>query len=213
MTNRRSRVTEAPAFVLQSTPWRETSLVARVFSREHGIVTVVAKGAKRPYSGLRSVLMAFQPLLLSWSGMADTKTLIQAEVASIHPMPGSALMSCWYMNELLLKLLPAEDPHPALFDAYAQALGQLVQGAVPAATLRQFEWVLLRETGYGVDGPMPEVWDGTQGSDLKGLFRDRLLAQIPGGRLVSRQVLLSLVRAIESEPGSTSVSQPEPPAQ
>jgi DNA repair protein RecO (recombination protein O) len=213
MTNRRSRVTEAPAFVLHCTPWRETSLVARVFARDYGIVTVVAKGAKRPYSGLRSVLMAFQPLLLSWSGMAETKTLIQAEVASIHRMPGPALMSCWYMNELLLKLLPAEDPHPVLFDAYAQALGQLVEGCVPAATLRQFEWCLLRETGYGVDGPMPDAWDGTTGSDLKGLFRDRLLAQIPGGRLVSRQVLLSLVRTIEANPGSTGLSQPEPPAQ
>ncbi len=84
---------------------------------------------------------------------------------------------------------------------------------MPAATLRQFEWTLLRETGYGVDGPMPEVWDQSHANDLKGLFRDRLLAQIPGGRLVSRQVLLSLVRTIESHPGSTSVSQPEPPAQ
>lgn len=209
MNSRRSRVTEVKAFVLHCTPWRETSLVAKIFAREHGVLTLVAKGAKRPYSGLRSVLMTFQPLLLSWSGSADVKTLVQAEVASIHPLPGSALMSGWYMNELLLKLLPPEDPHPALFDAYAQALGQLVDGALPAATLRQFEWVLLRETGYGMADPIPAVWDGSGAAELKGVLQERLLAQIPGGRLASRQVLLSLVKLLDG----CVVSPQEPPGQ
>jgi DNA repair protein RecO (recombination protein O) len=122
MSRRTTRIVEAPAFVLHSTPWRETSLIVKAFTRDHGIVTLVAKGAKRPYSGLRSVLMVFQPLTLSWSGATEVKTLTQAEVVSITPMPGSVMMSGWYMNELLLKLLAIEDAHPRLFDAYSQAL-------------------------------------------------------------------------------------------
>lgn len=152
MSRRTTRITDASAFVLHSTPWRETSLILKAFSREHGIVTLVAKGAKRPYSGLRSVLMVFQPLSLSWSGAAEVKTLTQAEVVSIIPMPGSVLMSGWYMNELLIKLLALEDPHPVLFDAYAQAisqlaeLGHLARGRATAAVLRQFDWVSCRRS-------------------------------------------------------------------
>ena len=200
MSRRTTRVIEAPAFVLQSTPWRETSLILKAFTKDHGIVTMVAKGAKRPYSGLRAALMVFQPLLLSWSGSGEVKTLIQAEVASINVMPGSVLMSGWYMNELLLKLLASEDAHQNLFNAYAQALGELAsldssaRGREAAIVLRRFEWTLLREIGYGLSGPEPDFADQSQGPQLKELLQEKILAQIPGSALSSRQVLLSLYR-------------------
>jgi DNA repair protein RecO (recombination protein O) len=205
MSRRTTRITEASAFVLHSMPWRETSLIVKAFSREHGIVTLVAKGAKRPYSGLRSVLMVFQPLSLSWSGAAEIKTLTQAEVVSIMPMPGSVLMSGWYMNELLLKLLAIEDAHPILFDAYAQALSRLAElghsarGRATAAVLRQFEWVLLREIGYGLSGAMPDFTDSTQAAQLKTMLQEQILEHVSGSALSSRQVLLSL-RRLSSPP-------------
>lgn len=196
MSKRLTRVTDAPGFVLQSTAWRETSLIVKVFARDQGVVTLVAKGAKRPYSGLRAVLMPFQPLMLSWTGSADVKTLTHAEVASVRPLPGAVLMSCWYMNELLLRLLAIEDPHPGLYQAYAQALDDLAQGAAAAVVLRQFEWRMLHETGYGLDGPMPDFGQPPPGVDFKEQLQQRLLEHVPGGRLNSREVMLGLRRVM-----------------
>jgi DNA repair protein RecO (recombination protein O) len=144
-------------------------------------------------------------LSLSWSGAAEIKTLTQAEVVSIIPMPGSVLMSGWYMNELLLKLLAIEDAHPILFDAYAQALSQLAElghlarGRATAVVLRQFEWVLLREIGYGLSGPMPDFADSSQAAQLKTMLQEQILEHVPGSALLSRQVLLSL-RRLSSPP-------------
>lgn len=197
MSKRSQRIVDAPAFVLQTTAWRETSLIVKVFSRDHGVMTLVAKGAKRPYSGLRGVLMPFQLLVLSWSGNAEVKTLTHAEVMRVKPLPGAALMSCWYMNELLLRLLAPEDPHPGLYDAYAQALAALAQGQPATGALRQFEWRMLQETGYGVDGPEPDFSDRTLSATLREQFQQRLLEHVPGGRLNSREVMLSLRRLID----------------
>lgn len=197
MSKRSARIIDAPAFVLQSTAWRETSLIVKVFARDHGVVTLVAKGAKRPYSGLRAVLMPFQRLALSWTGNAEVKTLTHAEVARVQPVPGVALMSCWYMNELLLRLLAAEDPHSGLFDAYAQAIDTLARGKSAASALRQFEWRMLQETGYGMDGPEPDFSDRSMAVALREQFQQRLLEHVPGGRLNSREVMLSLRRLVD----------------
>lgn len=145
--------------MLHATAWRETSLIVQTFSRDHGCVAMVAKGAKRPYSVLRPVLSAFQPLLLSWTGNGEVKTLTRAEIMGVRALNGTALMSAWYMNELLLRLLPREDAHPLLFDAYDMALQQLSGGTRAAGALRRFEWTLLRETGYGVDEAEPDFDD------------------------------------------------------
>jgi DNA repair protein RecO (recombination protein O) len=204
MSKLATRALDAPAFVLHSTAWRENSLIVKAFSQEVGVVTLVAKGAKRPYSGLRSVLLPFQPLLLSWSGRLEVKTLTRAEAAAIMPMPGSAMMSCWYMNELLLKLLAPEDPHPGLFDAYARALSSLAVGEMPGPVLRRFEWVLLRETGYGMEGPEPDF----SLAQCKQMLQQRLFALLPGAELVSRQVMQSLKRYSLSEPVNRS-EQPD----
>lgn len=138
-----------PAFVLHSYPYKETSLIVEAFTRHRGRVGLLARGARRPRSGVRGTLIAFHPLRLSWSASAELGTLIAAEWASgQRALAGLALMCGFYVNELLLRLLPREDPHESLFDAYADSLARLAAGAEPAALLRGFEVRLLRELGY-----------------------------------------------------------------
>jgi DNA repair protein RecO (recombination protein O) len=147
-----TRRNEEQAFLLHSTPYRETSLIVDLFTREHGRVAAVAKGAKRPRSQLRAVLLQFQPLTVSFSGRGELRTLVGAEWegGSIAPR-GDALLCAFYLNELLVRLLPREDAHPQLYDGYREALAALGAGASLDATLRRFEWLLLRETGYAPD--------------------------------------------------------------
>ena len=140
-----------PAFVLHSYPFRETSLVVEAFSRDYGRVALVARGARRPKSAVRGVLMAFQPLLVSWSGRGELRTLIRAEWrGGYHPLRGQALICGFYVNELLLKLLLRDDPHERLFSVYEYTLAALGAGADQPAVLRQFEMCLLRELGYAL---------------------------------------------------------------
>jgi len=149
MTARRKLL--EPAWLLHHRPWSDTSRILELLTRGYGRVTLFAHGARRPNSPLRSVLRPFAPLLVSWSGRHDGGTLTNAELAGIAPAPAPAvLMSCYYLNELLLKLLAHEDRHDAIYDAYATALAELAAGAEPEA-LRRFERVLLDELGYGVD--------------------------------------------------------------
>jgi DNA repair protein RecO (recombination protein O) len=194
MSRRLVRVHETPGYVLHATAWRETSLIVQAFSRDHGWVTLVAKGAKRPHSVLRPALSVFQPLLLSWSGGTEVKTMTRAECAGVHPLPGPAMMSCWYMNELMFRLLPREDPHPGLFDAYVIALQQLAAGQTAAGALRKFEWTLLKETGYGLDQEPPDFEDTQQEPQLRARLRERLAEHLAGRPLATRQVLLALQR-------------------
>jgi DNA repair protein RecO (recombination protein O) len=142
-------------YVLHSYDWSESSLIVELFTRERGRVAVVAKGAKRPYSQMRSVLLPFQRVLvtLGRSGSdesAEIHNLRHAEWAGGGPMlSGSALFSGFYLNELLLKLLARHDPHPALFERYRASLPALASGheLLAQAALRAFELALLRETG------------------------------------------------------------------
>src|SRR4051812_41282813 len=109
MKQPRERRDERPAFVLHTYPYRETSLIAEMLTADHGRVAMVARGAKRPRSELRGVLHSFQPLLLSWAGTGELKTLIRAEWQGGLPLvAGSALLCGFYLNELLLRLLPRE---------------------------------------------------------------------------------------------------------
>lgn len=146
------RVAGQPAFVLHSYPYKETSLIVDVFSRDYGRVGLIAKGAKRPHSKLRGALQTFQPLALSWTGRAEVRTLTEAEwVGGLLPLEKSALLSGFYLNELLVKLTAREDPHPALFDHYVATLNQLAHGESAPIVLRKFERALLSETGVGGD--------------------------------------------------------------
>lgn len=200
MSRRTHRVQDTTAYLLHATAWRETSLIIQAFTREHGVVALVAKGAKRPHSVLRPVLSAFQPLSVSWSGSGEVKTLTRADCIGILPLQGRAFMSAWYMNELLLRLLPREDPHPVLFDAYREALEQLADVAETAVrlpvsgSLRRFEWILLQETGYGLDQNMPDFADPDQERCLRPVLRERL-DDLLGRPLLTRKVLMELYRS------------------
>jgi len=146
----KQRIDGARVFLLHAHPYSETSLIIDVFARDHGRLALLARGARRPRSALRGVLLAFQPLELGWHGGGEVKTLAKAEWLGGLPLPtGRSLLLGYYLNELLLKLLPREDAHPALFDAYAATLASLPANG-EAAELRRFEKALLRELGYGL---------------------------------------------------------------
>ncbi len=150
-----ARATQRPgstAYVLHSHDWSESSLILDLFTRDHGRVVAVAKGAKRPYSQLRPVLMPFQRLVLGFGAKrsedAEVWLLRQAEWAGGPAWPGgAALLPGFYLNELLMRLMVRHDPHPALFDAYAQTLLAMGDAALLQAALRAFELVLLRQLG------------------------------------------------------------------
>jgi len=145
------RVSLERAFLLHHRPWSDTSRILELMTRNHGRVTLFARGARRPGSALRGVLQPFVPLLVSWAGQADGGTLTGAEIdGGLRTLPPPQLMSGFYLNELLLQLLPREDGHQRLFDAYATALEQLAESPGHRA-LRVFERVLLAELGYGLE--------------------------------------------------------------
>lgn len=141
-----------PAYVLHGWDWSESSLILDVFTRAQGRLVVVAKGAKKPTSNFRPVLLPFHLLTLWLSKPGadsedDVRTLRAAEWAGSAPLPGAVLMSGFYLNELLMKGLARHDPHARLFDAYAETLAALAEGTEEGAALRAFELVFLRELG------------------------------------------------------------------
>ena len=144
------RIADEPAYVLHRYDWSESSLIVEVFTRHHGRIALVAKGAKRPSSSFRPILLPMQPLHLAFGGDAEIRTLKSAEWQGGHVMPtGDALLSGYYLNELLLTLLARDDPHPALFDVYARVVEVIASqhGEVLQAALRSYELLLLREVG------------------------------------------------------------------
>ena len=183
------RFSHEPAFVLHRHDWSESSLILEVFTRHHGRTVLVAKGAKKPSSNFRPVLLPLQPLNLTWThsanatqtGASDLHTLKAAEWAGGHIMPmGDALLSGTYLNELLLRLLGRNDPHPALFDAYAGAVRVLASkhGEALEPVLRAFELLLLREIGL-----LPALNVDTQTPALETLPPQARYALVPEGGL------------------------------
>jgi DNA repair protein RecO (recombination protein O) len=146
----RNRVDRQPAYVLHSYPFRETSLIVECFSRDFGRVALLARGARRPRSALRGVLLAFQPLELAWAGKGEVQTLMKAEWQGGQPLlTGKPLFCGYYLNELLMQLLPREDAHERLFAVYAETLRRFAAG-LAEADLRSFERAFLQELGYGL---------------------------------------------------------------
>lgn len=140
-----------PVYVLHTYPFKETSLVVELFSKEFGRIAAVAKGARRPHSGMRGMLQSFQLLDGAWSGKNELKTLHSLDwSAGLTLIKGEALMCGFYMNELLLRLLPREDAHENLFSYYNTTLKTLEKETNLAITLRRFELKLLQEMGYAV---------------------------------------------------------------
>ncbi len=146
-----SRITLQPAYVLHARPYRDTSALLEVFAREHGRLGLVARGARGAKSKLRAVLQPFRPVLLSWLGRGDLGTLTDAEPQGVVPTcAGRGLLSGYYLNELMQRLTHRHDPHPALYDAYREALIGLNDGRWVERVLRLFEKRLLQELGYGL---------------------------------------------------------------
>ncbi|HEX5538495.1 MAG TPA: DNA repair protein RecO [Methylophilaceae bacterium] len=146
-----NRQNDQPVYVLHTYPFKETSLVVELLTRDFGRVAAVAKGARRPRSAMRGMLQSFQPLLGTWSGKAELKNLHSLEWdEGLLLLQGEALICGFYLNELLLRLLPREDAHAALFDYYKHTLRVLATGQQLAASLRRFELKLLQEMGYAV---------------------------------------------------------------
>lgn len=147
-----ARINNEPGFILHTYPFKETSVVAEVFTRCHGRVALIARGARRPTSALRGLMQPFTPLLLSWFGKSELKTLHAAEwQGGLIAPQGRALMCGFYLNELLLRLLARGDSHEQLYDRYVGTLDQLAGEGVTdyERILRHFEKNLLAEIGYG----------------------------------------------------------------
>ena len=173
------RISDEPAFVLHRHDWSESSLILEVFTRNYGRVALVAKGAKRPSSGLRPILLPLQPLHVAFGGDAEIRNLRSAEWMGGHVMPtGDALLSGYHVNELILTLLARDDPHPDLFDIYTRVVAVISSGHGEAlqTALRAFELLLLREIGL-----LPAL--DVQTMTLAGLDPERRYVLVPEGGL------------------------------
>ena len=173
------RIADEPAYVLHRYDWSESSLIVEVFTRHHGRIALVAKGAKRPSSSFRPILLPMQRLHLAFGGDAEIRSLKSAEWQGGHVMPtGDALLSGYYLNELLLTLLARDDPHPALFDIYARVVEVIASqhGEVLQAALRSYELLLLREVGL-----LPQLDQQTM--TLTALDPDTAYVLVPEGGL------------------------------
>lgn len=136
------------AFFLHSRPYRETSLLVDLFTAEQGRFSAVWRGGRRG----KSSVQLFQPVLVELAGNGELKTLRAVEAAGpTLALQGTALFSAFYLNEILVRLLPREEVQPGLFVSYAEVLGVLAEGEAPAPRLRTFEGQLLEALGYGVD--------------------------------------------------------------
>lgn len=151
MTTAKARQEDERAYVLHTYPFQDTSVVVEAFTRQHGRIGILAKGARRPKSPLRAALLAFQPLSIAWTGRGELPILVRADwVGRQHVLTGIAMMCGYYLNELLLKLVQRDDAHEGLFDAYDEALRGLAGTETSQAVLRRFEIALLRELGYAL---------------------------------------------------------------
>lgn len=160
---------QQPVYVLHTYPFKETSLVVELFSRQFGRVAAIAKGARRPRAAMRGMLQSFQPLAATWSGKSELRNLHGVEWrGGLHVLHGQALICGFYLNELMLRLLPREDPHEALFEFYEEALGRLSQDEPHNLVLRCFERRLLQELGYAL--PLEHEAESTTPIDPKRLY-------------------------------------------
>lgn len=152
-----AKILHQPAYILHSQPYSETSLLLDVFTRNHGRLLIMAKGALRPYTRWRaSIFQTFQTLAMGFSGKGAVRTLLDAEwVGGIPMLQGGALISGYYMNEWLMRALVREDVSAGLFDAYQHGLADLSLNAHTASeqaqVLRRFELALLSELGFAPD--------------------------------------------------------------
>ncbi|MSQ81274.1 MAG: DNA repair protein RecO [Candidatus Methylopumilus sp.] len=138
-------------YILHTYPFKETSLIAELFTEQFGRVAVVAKGARRPRSSIRGMLQSFQVLLANWSGKNELKSLNGLEwCEKLTVLEGNALMCGFYLNELMIRLLPRDEPYTELFHFYHETILALSVGEELTIVLRRFELKLLQALGYAV---------------------------------------------------------------
>jgi len=148
----RIRVEQEPAWLLHHRPFRDTSRILDLLTRNHGRLSVVARGSRSARSKLRGILRPFMPLTIAWVARSDLGTLTGAEIGGPPvSLSGDALLSGYYVNELLMNLMHRHDPQTEIFDAYAATVHGLATGDAVAARLRRFEIELLRLLGYALD--------------------------------------------------------------
>lgn len=158
------RAVAEPAWVMSVRPWSETSLIAELLTSRFGRVPVVVKGARRSYSRYRGLINAFTPLRVNFAGRGEVKNLTDARWIGLPCVPeGDALLTGYYINELVLRLTVREDPMPTLFDAYGRALSAVctLTGAELQAALRNFEILLLETLGWGQGAKKAILTQGT----------------------------------------------------
>lgn len=207
-----TRQDNQPVFVLHTYPFRETSLVVELFSRQFGRVAAVAKGARRPRSAMRGMLQSFQPLTATWSGKSELRNLHSLEWGEcLLLLQGEALICGFYLNELLLRLLAREDPHEDLFDFYRDTLRVLMGvGCNIAPVLRRFELRLLQELGYAV--PLEQDAAGvpvaTDRDYIYFVERGALPSETPeSGVQLSGRTLLDMARGDYANPATRQQSK------
>ncbi|OGT42547.1 MAG: DNA repair protein RecO [Gammaproteobacteria bacterium RIFCSPHIGHO2_12_FULL_40_19] len=145
------RIDLTPVYVLHTRPFRNTSLIVELFSKTYGRISVVARSARGPQSRYQGQCQLFTPILASWSGHHELKMLGNIELNGMPLQLNDKPLFCgFYFNELLMRLLHKEDPHPLLFEHYHNSLCRLEKGDPIAQTLRSFEKKLLHDLGYGL---------------------------------------------------------------
>lgn len=141
-----------PAYILHTRPYRDTSMLVDFLTPEFGRITAVARGVRSRKTPKRNLLNPFTRLLISFQGKTDLKLLTHFEAEGVHfPLTAKHLFSGFYLNELLVRLLPELDAHPEVYDLYERALQELNAGKDLEPILRNFELSLLNELGYGID--------------------------------------------------------------
>jgi DNA repair protein RecO (recombination protein O) len=207
------RVQLQPAYVLHHRPYRDTSRILELFTRDHGRVSVFARGARgarKAGAALTSILQPFNRLLVSWSGKGEAGQLTSAEFdGAVSALPPDRLVSGFYLNELLLKLFARHDSHPDVFSLYGTTLDALKVDADGVRALRSFEKRLLDALGYGL--ALDRDVDSDRPLDAGCVYRYRLdkgamridgVAE--GADIFSGRTLLALAREDFTDPAVCS---------
>ncbi len=188
MSGTARRVQLEPAYLLHHYAWRDSSRILEFMTRSQGRVSVFARAARRGGTTLPATLQPFGELLVSWTSRGEAGQLTGAErVRAPAVLAGDRLMSAFYANELLIRLLPRHDPHPELFDAYATLLDQLHDGdAQPARALRLFDGASLLSLAR------EDLGDERSLADARRLLRAALDQCLDGRPLRTREVLVAM---------------------
>ncbi len=140
-----------PAYILHTRPYRDTSMLVDFFTPQYGRITAVARGVRARKTPKRNLLNPFTRLLISFQGKSDLKLLTHFEAEGTHfALAAKHLFSGFYLNELMVRLLPQLDANPSIYGLYESSLHALHAQCDLEPVLRQFEFELLEQLGYGI---------------------------------------------------------------